>query len=174
MKICSVCNALIPTIWTDPKTGLKHNFNNRKYCLVCSPFGKHNTKQLTNAITINAALVKTCPKCKEVKELNLFYSRKNKTASSYCKSCYNIITLERQRQRKRQAIKYKGGKCEICGYSKCQDAFDFHHKNPEEKEFDLGAGRFTSFDKYKNELDKCMLLCANCHREIHSVSPTWN
>jgi predicted HNH restriction endonuclease len=85
-----------------------------------------------------------------------------------CKICHNALTLKRQRDRKKQAIEYKGGKCELCGYSKCQDAFDFHHTDPEQKEFNLSAGKFTSFNKFKSELDKCMLLCANCHREIHS------
>jgi predicted nucleic acid-binding Zn ribbon protein len=66
-------------------------------------------------------------------------------------------------------IEYKGGKCERCGYNKNMAALEFHHVNPEEKEFPLDARRLsnTHIDRLKKEVDKCMLLCANCHREIH-------
>jgi 5-methylcytosine-specific restriction endonuclease McrA len=63
-------------------------------------------------------------------------------------------------------IEYKGGKCEICGYDKCVRALQFHHKNPLEKDFSI-SGRSLSFDRLKIEVDKCMLVCSNCHCEIH-------
>jgi len=65
-----------------------------------------------------------------------------------------------------QALSYKGGKCEICGYCRSSRALDFHHVNPREKDFTLSS-RMTSWVKIKKELDKCILLCANCHREVH-------
>ena len=68
---------------------------------------------------------------------------------------------------KLKAIEYMGGKCEICGYDKCIRAFDFHHKNPNEKEFTIGHYYKLKWGAIKEELDKCMLLCANCHRELH-------
>jgi hypothetical protein len=68
---------------------------------------------------------------------------------------------------KRQCIEYKGGKCVICGYNKCPDALDFHHVNPDEKDFNISGGT-KSFESLKPELDKCILVCANCHREIHA------
>lgn len=71
-----------------------------------------------------------------------------------------------KRQRKDQLVKYKGGKCEICGYNKCIGALDFHHKNPKEKEFSMSKNSF-SFEKCKKEADKCLLLCRNCHAEEH-------
>jgi len=64
-------------------------------------------------------------------------------------------------------VEYKGGCCEICKYDKCVDALEFHHKNPAEKDFSVG-GQSKSFEKLKNEVDKCVLVCANCHREIHA------
>lgn len=67
---------------------------------------------------------------------------------------------------KQKLIEYKGGKCEICGYNKCERAMHFHHVNPEEKEFQI-SGKSLSFDKLKNESDKCILVCSNCHYEIH-------
>ena len=69
---------------------------------------------------------------------------------------------------KEMAIAYKGGKCCICGYDKCKSALDFHHKNGEVKNFGLSVRGLTrSWVRTKKELDKCVLVCANCHREIH-------
>lgn len=69
---------------------------------------------------------------------------------------------------KKQAVKLLGGKCSICGYNKCIDALEFHHKNPNEKEFKIGSGNTMSWKEYRNEVSKCMLVCSNCHKEIHS------
>ena len=66
------------------------------------------------------------------------------------------------------AIEYLGGKCYICGYNKCNSALEFHHRDREKKDFGIAnSGWSKSFDKIKPELDKCDLLCANCHREVH-------
>jgi len=67
---------------------------------------------------------------------------------------------------KRQMVDYKGGSCEICGYSKSLRALQFHHTNPSEKDFTIGDKAVFNED-VKKELDKCMLVCANCHSEIH-------
>jgi len=67
------------------------------------------------------------------------------------------------------SVEYKGGKCCICGYDKCIGALEFHHVNRDNKEFNISQdGNSMSWDKVKNELDKCICVCANCHREIHS------
>lgn len=68
---------------------------------------------------------------------------------------------------KKKAIAYKGGACEFCGYSKHYGALEFHHKNPEEKDVTWTKLRLRSWDRIVVELDKCTLLCANCHREEH-------
>lgn len=68
---------------------------------------------------------------------------------------------------KLQAIKYKGGKCIICGYDECPQALDFHHVNPNEKDYVLSGGT-KSLEHLKPELDKCVLLCCRCHREVHA------
>ena len=69
---------------------------------------------------------------------------------------------------KEKCIVYKGGKCQICGYSKCNGAMEFHHRNPNKKDFSISRRRFNTFDaRLTKELDKCDLLCANCHREKH-------
>jgi len=75
---------------------------------------------------------------------------------------------ERRRALKKMSIEYKGGKCKCCGYNKCVSALDFHHLDPFKKDFSIGAKGYTrSWEKVKKELDKCILVCANCHREIH-------
>ena len=68
-----------------------------------------------------------------------------------------------------ELIQYLGGKCSICGYDKSFSALEFHHKNPEEKEFSLDMRKIASknIDELKSEADKCVLLCSNCHKEIH-------
>lgn len=112
-----------------------------------------------------------CPRCNDKKPLNEFYNRRGKEGSSvYCKKCTSNQSLERQRELKLKCVEYKGGKCQIqgCGYNRYQGALEFHHLDPEEKDFNLGELKSYSFnDKVKKELDKCMLVCSNCHREIH-------
>jgi len=78
--------------------------------------------------------------------------------------------VSKRRQKLREmAIEYKGGKCELCGYDKCAQAMDFHHLDPNKKDFGVSADGLTrAWPKVKNELDKCVILCANCHREIHA------
>ena len=61
-----------------------------------------------------------------------------------------------------------GGKCSKCGYDKCIGAFDFHHKDRSQKDFSISvSGKTRSWEKLRMELEKCELLCANCHREHH-------
>lgn len=113
---------------------------------------------------------KYCPRCDKEKLKTEFYNRRNKKGNSvYCKPCSNEQTVERQRKFKQQCVEYKGGKCVCCGYKKCNKALDFHHLNPNKKEFSIAHARLTSFnDEVKKELDNCVLVCANCHREIHA------
>jgi hypothetical protein len=81
----------------------------------------------------------------------------------------SLNVIRWRRKAKQKLIDYKGGKCQICGYSKnCPSAYDFHHRNPEEKEFGIGGHKVTlSWEKLKKEVDKCDLLCKNCHAEVH-------
>jgi predicted transcriptional regulator len=112
---------------------------------------------------------KECPKCKLTKNLDEFYSRRGKNGGSvYCKECSKDEGKERFRRFKKKCVDYKGGKCEKCGYDKYIGALQFHHLEPAKKEFSLSKVRSHEFnDKIKIELDKCILVCANCHFEIH-------
>ena len=85
---------------------------------------------------------------------------------------YNNYNAQKLRglKRKLELVKFRGGKCELCGYIKNIAVLEFHHINPDEKEFQLDMRHLsnTSLEKLKEEVDKCQLLCANCHRETHN------
>lgn len=85
-----------------------------------------------------------------------------------CKKC-NVDAVKKRRQTlKNKAIEYKGGECQNCGYDKYVGALEFHHINGE-KDFGIAYNGYTySWKKVKKELDKCILLCSNCHREAHA------
>lgn len=88
----------------------------------------------------------------------------------FCSSiCKNRSAVKTARTRlKNRAIEYKGGGCVNCGYSKFSGALQFHHLDPSKKDFNLAAKGLTrAWSKVSKELDKCILVCANCHAEIH-------
>lgn len=117
-----------------------------------------------------------CKKCKiELTEKNT-YKRAGRKAIfpvgyyRYCKKCYNEMRKESGIENKKNQLEYKGGgNCSICGYNKCIDALEFHHLDPlskEEKPSNLK--RVTNERRWKKEIDKCIVVCSNCHREIHA------
>jgi hypothetical protein len=112
--------------------------------------------------------MKTCNKCNEEKELAEFYSKTKNSVQAYCKKCFNKYCMERWIQKKKDAIEYLGGSCKNCGYKKFYGALEFHHKDPNEKDFDWNKLRLRRIESIKKELDKCDLLCSNCHREEHN------
>jgi hypothetical protein len=83
---------------------------------------------------------------------------------------YLIEAVKKRRKKIRQmAIAHKGGKCQICGYNRCLEALEFHHLENEKKDFGISDKGYTrNWSRIKGEIDKCLLLCSNCHREIHS------
>ena len=84
------------------------------------------------------------------------------------KKVSNTEAVESWRKRKKKAlVEYKGGKCQCCGYSKCIEALEFHHLDPNIKSFTI-SGKSKSFNSLKSEVDKCILVCSNCHKEIHA------
>lgn len=85
-----------------------------------------------------------------------------------CKRCNVEAVTERRRKLKRMALDYKGGCCQICGYNKSVGALQFHHLDPSQKDFGIAdKGNTMGWEKMKVELDKCVLLCGNCHSEVH-------
>ena len=108
-----------------------------------------------------------------LKKVAKITGRSFETVKKYVKTKDRVKNFTRSESvvawRKRTKIKlieYMGGKCFVCGYDKCVGALQFHHKNPNEKDFTI-SGKTLSFDRLKNEVDKCMLVCSNCHAEIH-------
>lgn len=83
-----------------------------------------------------------------------------------CGSCNTKI---RRFRAKAAAVAYLGGKCQKCGWTGDQAAFQFHHKDPNEKDFIIGSAANKSWDSIKSEIGKCLLLCANCHITLHST-----
>jgi len=76
---------------------------------------------------------------------------------------------KRRSRFKQKCVDYKGGKCAICGYDKCLAALDFHHVNPTLDDIRISKIFPFKFNvMIQKELDKCILLCSNCHREFHS------
>lgn len=79
----------------------------------------------------------------------------------------------RRRKLKAKAIAFKGGKCLLCGYERCNAALEFHHLNRRTKAFGLSRkGIIRSWDSIMKEIDKCVLICANCHREVEAGART--
>ena len=129
---------------------------------------------------------KTCYICSEIKEETLFkkyYNRKKKLCyTNMCLTCstkeynkwreknteiYNKSTRKRRLEKKIRAIEYKGNCCARCGNSYHPVVYDFHHIDPTEKEVNPGNLLTCSDETLFKELDKCILLCANCHRLVH-------
>ena len=82
----------------------------------------------------------------------------------------NIAAVSKRRRKMKQMLmEEKGGACEKCGYNKCVAALEFHHLDPLAKEGGI-IGTTASYIRQKAEADKCILLCANCHREVHATS----
>ena len=84
---------------------------------------------------------------------------------------YSIAAVHKRRKKVRQmAVEYKGGSCERCGYNRCIEALEFHHTNSSEKDFNVSQRGYTrTWSRVKEELDKCVLLCASCRRELHAL-----
>lgn len=97
------------------------------------------------------------------------------TVTYHCNNEYRLRHVKKHQNRrekiKQEAVAYKGGKCQICGYDKCLDALDFHHIDPSQKDWSIKSSLMRKsliLGKLKPELDKCALVCCRCHREIHA------
>ena len=87
-----------------------------------------------------------------------------------CKTCYGKQRHSRVKSNRSSLIQRMGGKCQCCGYDKSEHALDLHHLDPSKK--DAGTTKhlrhITDEKRIESELSKCVLLCANCHRETHA------
>lgn len=105
---------------------------------------------------------KRCLQCGQVKDISEFYDKRQ-----YCKECVKLNERKKYAERKQQVIEYKNHlHCTKCGDSRFY-VLDFHHLNPEEKDYTIARNSRIKFENLMNEIDKCIPLCANCHREFH-------
>lgn len=117
---------------------------------------------------VSMSISKQCAKCQKI-----FYPKKQAKTRRYCYECMpeteQITGANTRRIIKKWALEYKGNKCSLCGYNKCQQALEFHHLDPNEKDFSLSDRNIKlDWEEIKKELEKCILICSNCHREIHA------
>jgi hypothetical protein len=167
MKICPKCGASFRTLVKID--GKPHNLHNRIYCLECSPYGSKNTKKIhlddvelhkNRDLLVDRSPTKPCIFCKKP----FRYIRNDGKGVKQCSTCTSRI---KRYTVKLKMIRYKGGKCEKCGYDKCIDALVFHHLDPSQKKLTLSLSYCRKWEDLKTELDKCVMLCANCHTEEH-------
>lgn len=85
----------------------------------------------------------------------------------YRNKCGTCRVKTARRNTKEKAVEFMGGKCNACGYNKSLRALEFHHLNPKEKDFQISRASNPAWEKVKEELKKCVMLCSNCHTEEH-------
>jgi len=146
-KICTKCgdeyNNHVKT-----SDGKHRTLNTRKVCFNCKPFKPGRPVRKSS---------------EEKAENVLKYRKKN---AAYINRIQTQYVNKRREEFRQKAAAYKGGKCSRCGYNKCLDALEFHHRNPVEKEFQISSSYTRAWIHIEKELDKCDMLCANCHREV--------
>lgn len=109
-----------------------------------------------------------CSGCQiKLNDNNSYYRKTKDIYHSQCKNCHSNYTLNKRLKFKEFCVNYKGGSCTRCGYDKVITALEFHHLNPNEKEIEPSKMMNKKKEFIKNELDKCILICSNCHREEH-------
>lgn len=112
---------------------------------------------------------KPCLKCGKVKPLSDFYSKR-----AVCKDCVRKEEREKYHTNntKLNDFKKKHG-CKKCGDKRFY-ILDFHHIDPSEKDYTISDNPNIKFENLATEIEKCVLLCANCHREFHYLNRTEN
>lgn len=150
----------------------KHYLYKRKLCFDCSPYKQGSSAYYEWLRSQQQS--KICSGCKLDLPIDKFYLRKSEGGKnkpqSLCIECNNRRAAERSGSFKEWAVEYKGGKCVRCGYDRCLDALQFHHRGHSTKEVTPAKMKLWSREKAQLELDKCELVCANCHAEIHHES----
>lgn len=155
--------------------GKEHNgsYGSGRFCSVeCARgFATKNKRK-----EINEKVSKKLTKYKQnyCKLCNKEISHKNNTKICFdCRSKYKkydnqyFYLKDFRRRLKQKAVEYKGGSCIKCGYKKSINALEFHHLEKDEKDFSISRNANRKWEIVKKELDKCILVCSNCHREIH-------
>jgi ferredoxin-like protein FixX len=103
---------------------------------------------------------------KNKEKRNLQSSEYRKKHIVKLKEYWKKVNAESYAKIQAERIKTKESGCVLCGYNRCDKALEYHHLDPSVKESLVSATR--SIKRMKEEAGKCVLLCANCHREVHS------
>ena len=120
-------------------------------------------RQVTGSSPVRGVMQHICKRCLR----DVIPNKQNKIHNkNYCQGC--LVSVRRNKL-KEKAVQSKGGKCQSCGYTKCNRALSFHHIDPSKKLFEVNSNKMfaVSWQRVKDELDKCILLCSNCHAELH-------
>ena len=158
-QICRICGKEF--------TGREH----RKTCSrVCGNIYRGRNKELRKQHEIKTGK-RICSRCKIEYDLSEFTS--SGARSIYCRKCWNKYTVDQFNKQKKKFVDMLGGKCSRCGYSRYIGALEFHHKNPIEKEFNIRC-KSRPEKELEVEISKCILLCPNCHREVHEELRDYN
>lgn len=153
-KICPKCSSEVPKHCVID--GKRYNLQRRKYCFKCSPFLSHNTKPLEQASDGSKKF--GCQRCKSCGKVL-------KIKGTKCFACVFAIRKRRIIEKIQSLV---GCKCWICGYNKSWKSICFHHVDPKQKKFDLSGAMYSkSWETVLSEMKKCILICNNCHGEVH-------
>ncbi len=112
---------------------------------------------------INATMVR---KCKH--HGDTVFSQNSTTGYWQCLKCGNDRQNTTNRSLKQRMVDVVNGSCLICGYDGYIGALEFHHVNPATKSFEVNSRCKRSWDAIIEEIAKCVLLCSNCHKEVHA------
>jgi len=146
MKKCKNCGKEFPS---------NASLHQRSYCLECSPIGSKKGYKLRK-LRHKRPEKKTCPICKKTFKW---------TKNNVCSTCRTAFLRWEKRNK---ALSFLGNKCSQCGIEDLE-VLVFHHERRETKKFTLcEVWNSLSWEEIKKELDKCILLCANCHAKLHS------
>ena len=169
MPVCQLCSTEFPNrIDIGGKTRFLHR---RKFCPKCSPFGAHNTRPLSQPLSATPPTHTQCVDCKKTIALDSFPMRSGGYRRSTCNACTKIRFSKYGRnkvlKKKAKAVQMLGGKCKVCGKSEPLCIFDFHHRDPSTKEMNMSRLFERRWEVVVPEIEKCDLLCVNCHRTFH-------
>ncbi len=146
---------------------------------------RNNWKKTIDPDSFPHAIERICRDCKQPKMCrwgSQFTQTGKPVYKTRCDDCHNkylngrrkatrprvtSLALDRKYLGKKRCVDYLGGRCARCGYDRCIKAMTFHHRDPADKGFEVGQRLDWSWKVLRAELDKCDLLCFNCHMEEH-------
>lgn len=153
--ICRAFNLNNSNFYREPKS--KEIEEMQKYYNECNSLRKVEAKFGWSRFTISKYLKINSPNKSNLTKDEYDIKRRKDMSK-------NVINW--RKDKKIKLVEYKGGCCQVCGYKKSMGALEFHHLTPTEKDFSISSKSYA-YERLKKEVDKCILVCSNCHIEIH-------